>query len=533
MEELLALDIPGGQRINSNESDENNHVNLCGKMHPEQESTADSMEKIPPSHRKRIVLVQPRGFNWFPGSRDVTDIANRMVPQGLLSIAACLIKQGHEVFVYDCLGPKAPVHLDDQVKAILRLNPRMVGFSATTSSFPDAAELARKIKNRAPDVITVAGGVHVSALGESLLRMYPIFDYLCPGEGEITLAELAAGHPPEMVAGLIRWEDSQVVTNTPRPQITDLDTLPFPAYERLKGFPRHYHLPLFSYIKTPGATMITSRGCVYQCSYCDRSVFKKGFRYNSASYIYEHMRHLRTRFGVRHINIYDDLFTMDRKRIVELCETLARHPLGVDFNCAVRVGHTDDELLGMLKDAGCLMVSLGIESADPELMKKHKAGVSLEAVRETVFRIQKAGLRAKGLFMMGLPGETEASIQRTSDFIISLGLDDMNMAKFTPFPGAPLWADIHREGTFNEDWRLMNCLNFTFVPNGISSKERLDELYNAHVKRFYSDPGWRRKFTRRLWQHRKSLLYFVRHLPSFMAAKRQFEITENRGSNLN
>ena len=105
-----------------------------------------------------------------------------------------------------------------------------------------------------------------------------------------------------------------------------------------------------------------------------------------------------------------------------------------------------------------------VETADPAMLSRHKSGVGLDEVRDTVQRIQKAGLRAKGLFMMGLPGETEESIKRTSDFIITLGLDDMNMAKFTPFPGAPLWNTIKEEGTFNEDWRLMNCLNFVFVP---------------------------------------------------------------------
>jgi len=314
-----------------------------------------------------------------------------------------------------------------------------------------------------------------------------------------------------------------VFTNQPRPQIADLDSLPFPAYEKLKGFPHDYHLPLFSYVNKPGATMITSRGCMYQCSYCDRSVFKKGFRYNSASYIYEHMKYLRTKFSVRHINIYDDLFTANRARIAELCEKLARYPLGINFNCAVRVGYTDDELLKMLKDAGCLMVSLGIESANPQILARHKSGVSLDEVRAAVKQIHAAGLRAKGLFMMGLPGETEESIRQTSDFIVSLGLDDMNMSKFTPFPGAPLWPTIKEEGDFNEDWRLMNCLNFVFIPNGITSKERLDLLYNKHVKRFYSDPEWRRKFRRRLWQHRKSLAYLIRHLPSFWLAKRRFE----------
>ncbi len=169
------------------------------------------------------------------------------------------------------------------------------------------------------------------------------------------------------------------------------------------------------------------------------------------------------------------------------------------------------------------MVSLGIESADPEMLKRHKSGVKLEAVRDTVARIQRQGLRAKGLFMMGLPGETEDSIRATSDFVMSLGLDDMNMAKFTPFPGAPIWEGIEKEGTLDNDWQQMNCLNFVFVPRGIASRERLDRLYNEHVKRFYSGREWRRKFARRLWQHRWSLWYLIKHLPSFARARKNFE----------
>jgi hypothetical protein len=99
----------------------------------------------------------------------------------------------------------------------------------------------------------------------------------------------------------------------------------------------------------------------------------------------------------------------------------------------------------------------------------------------------------------------------------------MNMAKFTPFPGAPVWPTIREEGAFEEDWRKMNCLNFVFVPKGIGSRERLDYLYNLHVKRFYSDPAWRRRFTGRLWQHRWSLWRLVRHMPAFLGARNDFE----------
>lgn len=471
----------------------------------------------------RITLIHPAGSNWIPGRKDITATANRMAPLGLLSISAYLKRDGHEVTIHDCLGPKAPHGPAENVRQVLNSEPQLVGFSTTTSSFPDGYDMAVQIKEADASIRTVFGGVHVSALGAALMDRFPAIDFLCPGEGEVMLSELASGRDPASIDGLIRRNGDEIVTNPPRTMLLDMDQLPFPDYEGLRGFPHGYNLPLFSYINIPGATMSTSRGCPYQCSYCDRSVFKRSFRYNSPAYIYEHMQHLRKRFGVRHINIYDDLFTLNRSRISELCGLLTSKPLGIEFNCAIRVGHADNDLLKMLREAGCLMVSVGIESADPTLLERHKSGVSLEEVRDTVARIKACGLRAKGLFMMGLPGETEDSIRTTSDFVLSLDLDDMNMSKFTPFPGAPVWSTLHEEGAFHEDWRQMNCLNFVFVPKTIASKERLDDLYNWHVKRFYSDPVWRRKFGGRIWQHRWSLLHLLMHLPSFLGAKRAFE----------
>ena len=471
----------------------------------------------------RVVLVHPAGSNWVPGRKDMAALANRMAPLGLLSMAAFLERAGHKVDIVDCLGPQAAPGIEAGVTQILAHQPELVGFSATTSGFLDGYDMATQVKARRPEVGIIFGGVHVSAIGGRLLDEFEHIDYLSMGEGEQTLAELADGRDVGQIKGLVWRDNGQAVTNPARDPIKDLDSLPFPAYEKLVGFPKGYHLPLFSYINTPGATMTTSRGCVYQCSYCDRSVFKKGYRYNSPEYVYTHMKYLRDRFGVRHINIYDDLFTMNRQRIARLCGLLSAKPLGLHFNCAVRVGHIDGELLGMLKAAGCLMVSLGIETGDPDLLEMHKPGVYLDEVKDTVRRIQTAGLRVKGLFMMGLPGDSVASIRKTSDFVLSLNLDDMNMSKFTPFHGAPIWQTISDAGLFREDWRLMNCLNFVFIPKAIDSKETLDQLYNTHVKRFYSDPKWRRRFHRRIWEHRWSLWYLIKNLPGFLSAMRTFE----------
>jgi anaerobic magnesium-protoporphyrin IX monomethyl ester cyclase len=471
----------------------------------------------------RITLVHPAGSNWVPGQKDITVTANRMVPTGIISIAAYLERERHRTAVYDCLGPKAPRTIAGRVSDILDTDPDLVGFSTTTSGFLDAHEMARYIKKARPEVPTVFGGVHVSSLGGELLRRFDAIDYLVMGEGEVTMAELASGASPRRIDGLVWRDGEEIVTNPPREKIADLDSLPFPAYEKIVGFPKQYRLPPFSYIETPGASISTSRGCVYRCDYCVRTVFNKGFRYNSAAYTFQHLKWLRTRFGVRHCNIYDDLFTLNRKRVISLCQMLAEARMGMRFNCAVRIGHTDDELLEALKDAGCLMVSIGVESGDPALIETLKSGVTLDQVRETVAAIQRHGLRVKGLFMMGVKGETPTSFQQTSDFILSLDLDDMNLSKFTPFPGAPCWSTIRNYGEMTEDWRLMNALNFVFVPEGFSSKEEMDALYNTHVKRFYSSRAWKKKLRARLWQHRKTLLFMLGHLPAFLAAKRHFE----------
>lgn len=472
----------------------------------------------------RVTLVQPSGFNFIPGQPDFSVLANRMAPLGILSLAAWLERHGHPTAVYDCLGPLAPVSLEGQAAQILATGPELVGFSATTSGFMDAADLAALLKAARPELRVVVGSVHASSLGAPLLENFPELDLLCLGEGEGPLLDLVEGKALADIPNLVWRDGARIVTNPRRPRLLNLDDLPFPAYEKLAGFPERYHLPLFSYVKRYGATMITSRGCPYTCSFCDRTVFEHQYKFNSPAYIYAHMKHLRDRFGVHHVNFYDDLFTAHQGRVSELCQRLIDEPLGMNFNCIIRTGHTSEDLLRLLKRAGCIMVSLGVESADPGLMARHKAGVTLEAVRDTVGKVHAAGLRAKGLFIFGLPGETPETFRRTSDFILSLDLDDMNLTKFSPLHGAPLWAECvaGQEGDFNEDWRLLNCVNSVFLPRGFESREQMDALYNGHIERFYKSKAYQRRFSRRLWEHRWSLWHLLRHLPMVLAAKRYF-----------
>ncbi len=471
----------------------------------------------------KILLINPFGSNWLEGRKDMIIFANRSAPIGILSIAAFLMKKGMEVDILNCTGPVKLTGTEETISRVRAFRPEMIGFTSTTSSFPDAYRQAEAIKNADPSIRIIFGGVHVSALRGSILDNFPCIDYVITGEGEKAMAELASGASLDSIQGLVYRNGSGIKDNGVRTDLCDLDSLPFPAYNMLDGFPKTLQPPLFNYPKAPSASIISSRGCPYQCSYCDRSVFRRSFRFNSAEYLYEHMAFLKKDFKVRHIFFYDDLFTFNRKRVEEFCGLLRKKPLHMTFNCAVRVGHADDALLQTLKAAGGWMVSIGMESGDQELLDRHKAKVTLNQIRDTVRRIQKNGMRVKGLFMMGLPGETEQTIKRTTDFIEELRLDDMNMTKFTPFPGSPAYKTIHEEGFFDEKWELMNCMNFVFVPKGIESKEKMEKLHRQAIKRFYTGKNWMSKFWPLMFKCPDSTYRLIKNLPTFLKIRKDFE----------
>jgi len=464
---------------------------------------------------KKILLVHPLGYKADAAGHDISRIANIMPPLGLASIAAYLEQRGTGADIIDCYArPNSDRAIRDY---LLAEKPAFIGLSCTTSSFHDGIRIAEMARQAVPGIRTVFGGPHVSALKEGLFPAFPAMDFAVIGEGEETMAQLVLSgrDDPASVKGIIYRQGGEATFNGYREKGLVLDDLPFPAYEKLEGFPSSYMLPIFNYPKTPNTSCISSRGCPYACSYCDRSVFQRSFRYNSATYLYEHLRYLSERFGIRHINFYDDQFTFNRQRVEEFCSLMTDRPLGMTFNCAVRAEHIDPDLLIRMKGAGCWMMSLGIETGDEELLAQHRQNADLDHLARKIRMIKDAGLRTKGLLMMGLPGETEASIRRSMKYVFSLPIDDFNLAKFTPFPGSPIYENIHELGEFDEDWEKMDCMNFLFVTRGMT-RERLEELfqefYRTHFKRHKVLWG----YVTMLWRSPDSWLRFLGNLTSFL-----------------
>ncbi len=463
-----------------------------------------------------ILLVHPLGYKKEAAGKDISRISSIIPPIGLAGIAAYLENRGIDVSIIDCYArPDSDRLIHDYLKSE---KPAFLGLSCTTSTFLDGVRIAKQAKSILPDIRVVFGGAHVSALKERILKDFPVIDFTVVGEGEETLAELIekSGENPSSVTGIIyRESDGEIRFTGRRAKGLDLDTLPFPSYEKLEGFPDAYKAFLFNYPKAPSSSCITSRGCPYACSYCDRSVFGRSFRYNSAEYMYEHVCYLKERFGVKHIIFYDDQFTFKRERIVDFTRMMIDRPLRVSFNCVVRAEHIDYDILLMLKEAGCWMISLGIETGDEELLARHRQNPNLSLLSEKLRLIKKAGIRTKGLFMIGLPGETEAGIKKSMKYVFSNPIDELNVAKFTPFPGSPIYEKIHELGEFNEDWELMDCMNFLFIPKGMT-KEQLEELFKNFYKKHFMRPKVLFEYASMLWRSPDSWIRFMRNLPDFL-----------------
>jgi radical SAM superfamily enzyme YgiQ (UPF0313 family) len=438
---------------------------------------------------KRIVLVNPPYSFWSPGKDYLRPFIGTLPSLGLLSLGAVLRKRGYAVRIIE--SASLGLTFAQTVEDILREKPHYVGLNCTTASVDNAARIAGAIKDAEAQVRTFVGGPHLTALPEETLRRYASFDYGIAGEGELAfphlLEFLEEGRSLQGVESAIFREGEKVGINRRRGFIEDLDSLPFPAYDLLPFFPQKYRPPLLNYQRGPVASLISSRGCPQVCTFCDRSVFGNRYRYFSEEYLIELISHLHRRYGIRHLIFADDQFAASRPRLLRFCETLARAGLPILWNCDARVDSVDADLLKIMKRAGCWMISYGVESGSPEILAGISKGIRLDQVEQAVHKTREAGIRAKGLFMIGYPEETESTLQETLSFILGCPFDELNLSFLTPYPGTAIYAQAKGSADFTEDWPRMNAMNCVLRPKALGTRI-LEKAYAQIIRRFYMRP---------------------------------------------
>lgn len=414
---------------------------------------------------------------------------------GLLCLAAVAQQAGATVTVVE--SSALELTLETALATILAADADIVGFTATTSEVLRAAELAAALKARRPGVLTLLGGCHVTALPADTLEACPAFDMAVIGEGEATLCELlrrfAEGdrRPADLPGTAVRVE-GRIVENPARPAMTELDALPLPAWSLLPGFPGVFRPAPGRIRRWPCASIVLTRGCPNTCVFCDRSVFGNRCRAYSPAYAVGLVRDLYERHGVRELLIEDDTFVIVKDRVREFCERLLDARLDVSWSCLGRADRVDPDLLRLMRRAGCWHISFGIESGDEAILAAMRKRLDLDQIRQAVTWSREAGLRTKGFFIVGFPGETRASLERTRRLALALPLDEISVMQMTPFPGSELYRIADAYGAVDRDWRRMNVLNTVFVPHGFT-RDDLERARSDLLRAFYRRPDvlWR------------------------------------------
>jgi radical SAM superfamily enzyme YgiQ (UPF0313 family) len=380
---------------------------------------------------------------------------------------------------------------EELLQQVTAVRPDILCISSTTLAIGNANSCAVEAKRLMPALTVIIGGPHVTATPRETMARYPAFDIAVMGEGETTLVELFRALRDEsaldVVAGLILRDGNNLHDTGRRPFISDLNTLPFPAWDLLEGFPHRYLPAPFKVRQLPATTLVTSRGCPNTCIFCDRSVFGSSCHAYSAEYVVRQMTELYHRYGIREFSFEDDTFITFKSRLQDICQRLIDLGLDISWTCLGRVNHVTADNLRLMKRAGCWQISFGIESGSQEILSLVNKRIKLDQVRQAVRLSRDAGIRTKGFFILGHPGETPETMRMTLDFALELPLDDISVCHMTPFPGTELHARAAEFGKFDPDWGTMNLLNIVFIPHGLT-REDLMTAQKELIRRFYFRP---------------------------------------------
>ncbi len=431
-------------------------------------------------------------------------------PLGLALLAAIWDKQGQTSQIIDAAALKLSVQ-----EIIERINPvtDYIGLTATTPEISSAASIARGIRKIFPDIKIIMGGVHPTVFHEDLVRD-KICDMAVRNEGEAFITELAKGTPLHLIPNLT-WRNQQhdVIINPDALEYVDLESLPFPAYEKL---PMHlYHSALGAARQNPSIGMVTSRGCPGKCAFCFSGMFGSAIRFTSPERIVQHIELLQKKYNIREISFYDDTFTANKKNVSGLCQLILETRIKISWSCFARVDTVTPELLALMKKAGCHQIMYGFETANETILKNINKHTNLMQSRNAIEWTKKAKIDIRGAFMLGSPGETEASMDKTIKFAKNAGLKFAVFNITTPYPGTAMYKEFFsKNGLLHYHWDLYNLGQPILKLDTISDKT-VKKYYLKSYRDFYFRPSF-------ILRH----LFNIRTFPeAIMYIKALFKIT--------
>jgi anaerobic magnesium-protoporphyrin IX monomethyl ester cyclase len=404
------------------------------------------------------------------------------LPLGLAYLAAVLEKNGQEVTVIDC--PALEINQEKLKTKLASINPDLIGITSMTPTIQSATLSAHIAKETCPDTTVVLGGPHVTFMDKQVLTEEKAVDIIVRGEGEQTMLELAQNafnlKNLNDIKGITFKKNGQIFRTPNRPLIQKLDELPHPAY-------KHFALEKYRLFGKRILPIITSRGCPSQCSFCTTSrIFGKTFRARSPKNIVDELEWLRDAHRADAFSFYDDTFTLNKKRALEICEEIKNRDIGLPWDCQTRVSQVSKEILAKMREANCQQVFFGVESGCQKILDAVKKGTSVEQNEKAIKMAKEAGLFVAVSVMVGYPGETQDMLKQTIKLIRKTEPDDAYICVATPYPGTDLRNLVEEKGwTMSNDWKLYDTITPVFKNPNLSTED-LTKIRNSFYDSFYS-----------------------------------------------
>ena len=441
-----------------------------------------------------VALVNPPRFDGDSVVREerceVVERYSVLEPYSLLQLAALLREAGHRVRLLDANGLDATAPEAESWLRAADYDALIFRFTPTT--FDHDIALAEASKRIRPDARTIGlcwtlRTVPLDVMGESrALDVYLRHEY--ENVGPRLIDALDRGEPLDGVPGIAFRDDGHVRVTPDATPIKDFDALPRPAYDLLPSLDPYF---ISAPACKPFTIMYASKGCPYACSFC--TVARTAWRFRSAGSVLDELRYLEERFGIRTVSFFDETFTMNKRRVRELCEGIRREKLDIRWYCNTRVHLVDPDLLKTMRAAGCSGISFGVESGNQKVLDRVSKQATVEQAAQAIHWAKDAGIKTYCAFILGLPGETEESAMDTIRFALRTLPNGAQFNVLAPYPGTELYETLRQAGAIPElDWREMYQDAAAVGTSGLS-KEELNRLRKLAYTKLYMNPRWWRE----------------------------------------
>ena len=371
-------------------------------------------------------------------------------------------------------------------KDLKEFNPDYLLVNVATPTFNSDISAISKAKHICPNIITIAKGAAFMEHTLDLMYFAKNIDYILYGEPEETLRELLIGVAPYRVLGLYYWDDIRVKFTGQRPFLRDLDSLPFPARHLVNN--NLYRRPDTNEVQ---AVIKVSRGCPFHCFFCLATpVSGAEVRKRSPKNIVEEIKECVEKYNIKNFLFWSDIFNIDKAWVMDLCQLIIDSGLKITWSANTRADTADEEMAEMMYKAGCRLVSIGVESGSQDMLNHIGKRITLDDVRMTVKIFKKYGIRIYNYFVIGLPWETEDTVEDTIDFAIELDSDFISFYTATPLPGTKFYEYATENNLIDSNTSFESAYFYPSVNSHYLTKEQIFNLHKNALKRFYLRPGY-------------------------------------------